>query len=381
MHDAPPRLLAALGDPQDINCWSNIPYFFLHAGKKAGLFSGGLAIDTGRRRREKTLWNLASIFRGERPGGFQYSRTALDPFLQEVQEGCEIISHFQLFPSPDLARARGIRYWMYIDFPLTCLFRDYGIGRTIGGKIREQALERERELYRNAEKVFCMSEWARQRVIEECGIAADKTGAILPGANLPDEVVERSLDRHETENCWPDGKSHPLRIVFVGKDSQRKGLARLVKAIQIVRQDGYDVRLLVVGAQVENADPAFIEEAGFVDKAQDPERLVRLLTGCHLGALPSHQEALGIAAREFLRCGLPSLLTKTGGLAESVPDGCAASLPPDCSPEEIASEIQHFLTDPDVLRRMTQRAREHAREASWARTAQAFQQSISLSLP
>ena len=31
-----PRVLAAMGDVYDVNCWSNIPYYFLKAGQKVG---------------------------------------------------------------------------------------------------------------------------------------------------------------------------------------------------------------------------------------------------------------------------------------------------------------------------------------------------------
>jgi len=42
------RYLTLVGDPNDINVWSNIPYFFLKAGKEGGFLDRGLPLCPGK---------------------------------------------------------------------------------------------------------------------------------------------------------------------------------------------------------------------------------------------------------------------------------------------------------------------------------------------
>ncbi|MCH8168836.1 MAG: glycosyl transferase family 1, partial [Proteobacteria bacterium] len=67
--------LAAVGDANDPLTWSGIPYHLLRAGRGAGLFDAGLALETGGVgwAGRRIGWNLARAPRLERPGGFQYS--------------------------------------------------------------------------------------------------------------------------------------------------------------------------------------------------------------------------------------------------------------------------------------------------------------------
>ena len=142
----------------------------------------------------------------------------------------------------------------------------------------------------------------------------------------------------------PDGKRIPLRIAFVGKAPLRKGLDRLVEAIRILRSRQLQVIVRVIGPKVNLFRyGAEVEHLGFINKQQEPDRLVSELQGCHLGALPSYHEAFGIAALEYLRCGLPALITRTGGLGDSIPSDCGIIVDQDCSGMDIADSLENLL--------------------------------------
>ncbi|MFQ5567344.1 MAG: hypothetical protein ACE5EU_13405, partial [Paracoccaceae bacterium] len=80
--------LAAVGDANNPHTWSGIPYHLLLAGRAAGLFDAGLALDAagvawaGRR----IGWNLARAVRLERPGGFQYSPAFLERLWRPARD-------------------------------------------------------------------------------------------------------------------------------------------------------------------------------------------------------------------------------------------------------------------------------------------------------
>ncbi|WP_017719606.1 glycosyltransferase family 4 protein [Kamptonema formosum] len=370
------RAVAAIGDPNDINCWSNIPYFFLQAGKRADFLNTGLALNPKRQKPQRLLWNLAAPLRGERPGGFQYTRRANEALLNqaELSDIGEIISHFQLFPPYELCHKKSIPFSHYIDFPLPCLFDDYSIAKTIGHRTAQYALAREREQYAAARYVICMSPWAARQVIERCDVPAHKVHAIIPGANLPESAFPTHNSELPELDAPPDGKRIPLRIAFVGKVPLRKGLDRLLEGARLLRQRHYKTIIRVIGPR-ENLFPhdPEVEHLGFINKLHEPLRLVKELQNCHIGALPSYQEAFGIAALEYLRCGLPALITKTGGLGDSIPPECGLILPDNCTGADIADVLENLLNNPDQFQKLRQNARRKAPYASWERTIQDFQ--------
>jgi glycosyltransferase involved in cell wall biosynthesis len=372
------RVVAAVGDVNDINCWSNIPYYFLQAGRRASVFDAGISINVKRLRTLRSLWNMASLMRGERYGGFQYTRLANDSMSRQVDWAGidEVVSHAQLFPPYELMEAKGISFSHYIDFPLPCLFRDYQIAQTIGSRTARNALAREKDQYAAAEHVFCMSPWAARQVIEHCEVPARKVHALIPGANLPEALFDELRTKQEEAVAEvPDGKKRPLRIAFVGKIPLRKGLDRLVAAVRILRSRQRRVIVRVIGPR-QNLFPndPEVQHLGFIDKQQEPARLVMELQGCHLGALPSYNEAFGIAALEYLRCGLPSLLTRTGGLGDSIPPECGIILPRDCTALDIADTLDHLLRNPEEFARLRTSARAMAGYASWDRTLRELNQ-------
>jgi glycosyltransferase involved in cell wall biosynthesis len=370
------RAVAAIGDPNDINCWSNIPYFFLQAGKRAGFLDYGIPLNPGRQKYRRIAWNLAAPLRWERPGGFQYTRWANESLLRQhdLNGTEEVISHFQLFPPHELCIKLGIKFSHYIDFPLSSLFDDYKIATTIGKRVARQSLTREREQYLASRFVVCMSPWAARQVVERYGIPKGKVHSITPGANLPEKAFDNLQGPSEVVGDPPDGKGVPLRIAFVGKLPLRKGLDRLVNGVRILRQRGYKTIIRVIGPK-ENLfpDDVEVEHVGFINKLNEPVRLIKELQACHIGALPSYHEAFGIAALEYLRCGLPALITRVGGLGESIPPDCGIILPADCSGDDIADALEELFRRPDDFQQLRARARIKAKFASWDRTIQEFQ--------
>jgi glycosyltransferase involved in cell wall biosynthesis len=286
----------------------------------------------------------------------------------------EIIGHFPLFPPFEKMAEMGIRFAHYIDFPLTCLFENYGGPLRVGRRTAQIALEREREQYAAARAVVCMSGWAARQVVERCGVSPEKVHVILPGANLPEFSTSAPEEDSLVENSIPDGKRIPLKIAFVGIDARRKGLPQLVEGTRILKRRGFQSIVRVIGpASNSFPDDPQVQHVGFINKAVDPMRLIQELRACHVGALPSRQEAFGIAALEYLRCGIPALLTRVGGLQDSVPDSCAIFLPTNCTGEEIADRLEDMLKRPEYFISLRQQARYKASTASWDRTVAEFQ--------
>ena len=112
-----PRVLAVVGDPNQIGAWSGIPYFpyfFLQAGKEQGFLSAGLSLQPEDLQLRRLFWNFARMLRGSRPGGFQYSGVFLRRLFAQAKlrddEQVEITSHFPLLPPRPWPRGWRVSY-------------------------------------------------------------------------------------------------------------------------------------------------------------------------------------------------------------------------------------------------------------------------------
>lgn len=371
------RVLAVIGDANDPAAWSGIPYHFLNAAKARGLIQRGLDLQPKgvSWRSTRLLWNLARIIRGDRAGGYQFSRGFLErlwrPHLTAL-EGSEVVNHFQLYaPSVvSLAERSRITLVPYIDMTLTELFEDYALGARIGRRVAREALDLETAGYRAARKVITMSQRSADILEEKYAISRERVSVVVPGANLDETAVarcEKRFDRRRSE----------FIVGYIGKDFVRKGLYRLARAVVLLRSEGARVRLRVIGhcpRDLRQADG--VEATGFIDKRANPDGFVDALAQCALGCLPSHAEALGIALLEFLRLGIPVVGTRVGGIPDAVPDGAGVLVDADVDPRGLAHVIGALCADENAYATLRRGAANARPWASWERAALDFARAL-----
>lgn len=357
------RALVAYGDVNRVDTFSGIPYFFLQAGRRIGLFKAGVILRPGRFRRRRILWNALRPLTLDRPRGFMYSRAHLHALWADRQAPSgigEYVSHIQSLPPRELVR-EPVSY--YIDATMSQYFEDYG--RALGRRIKAEALAREREAYHAARFVVCMSRWCAKDVEASYGISPEKVRVILPGANIEEASVP-------AQAAW-DGNLAPLRLGFIGLDWERKGGPVLLDVATRLERMGHSVEVVVIGPDASELPrhPA-LRPVGFIDKARDLPRFVEIVRSFHFGCLLSRAEALGISTLECLRLGVPVIATAVGGIVDTVPRGAGLLLPADQTSERLADELAAVLETPERYARMREAAREVAGQQSWDRAAREF---------
>jgi glycosyltransferase involved in cell wall biosynthesis len=162
-------------------------------------------------------------------------------------------------------------------------------------------------------------------------------------------------------------------LLFVGKLTEQKGLARLLRAMTRMRQRA---RLAVVGAGRidDSALRAMARELGLDDRLE----WLPLLSQTELAAeyrraavhvVPALDEGLGLTAVESLLSETPVVGFRSGGLPDIVPDGVAGRLVEPGDEQALAEALDAVLADPDARRAMGVAGRAHAIERFGAAAA------------
>lgn len=375
--------LASVGDVHDPHTWSGIPYHFLQAGQPLGLFDDGLRLraEGAAWKVRRLLWNVWRSMTGRGLGGYQYSVSFLENLWRHEMprlRDARTMNCFQLFP-PSMVGDQRYRKLFYIDMTLKQLFDFYQVGHSIGSAIAREALERERIGYQAAELVVGHSRWAAQSVIDDYGISPQKVHAIVPGANLDRSLYQEWLT---TATCRMRNNSEPLKLIFVGKYWDRKGLDRLLEALKLVHAQGKAYELNVMGCDPSTL-PAPLQQVpgvnwlGFLDKRKEAKRFFDLVASADVGCLLSRAEAGGMVLREYHALGLIVMGTAAGGSPEHMFADAGRAFAPEDNSETMAKWIVQLIDDHDYYASLRQAAWKHRSQATWDETVQQWRTLLS----
>jgi glycosyltransferase involved in cell wall biosynthesis len=164
----------------------------------------------------------------------------------------------------------------------------------------------------------------------------------------------------------PRDAGGPLRVMFAGAMTQRKGLADLFAAMRLL--DRSDIELVVLGAPSPDAPLSFYRSqyAGFQYEGTRPHaEVLQVMRSCDVFVLPALVEGRALVQLEALASGLPLLVTAHTGGDDLVEEGRTGFTIPIRSPEAIAERLVWFAEHRDALSEMRRHAIRKASETSW----------------
>lgn len=222
------------------------------------------------------------------------------------------------------------------------------LGATRDSELKRQRKQQEIEL---ANTVICPSQF----VLDSLPVAVTQNKRCLV-APFGSPLNITSAARQTTTG--------PLRLLFAGSMSQRKGLADVFAAMKLLQRA--DVQLIVMGSPLASMDFYRSQYPDFIYEAPRPhEQVLELMKTCHALVLPSIVEGRALVQQEAMSCGLPLIITPNTGGDDLIVNQETGFLVPIRQPEMLAEKFTWLAEHRELLPEMGAQAQRKAQSISW----------------
>jgi glycosyltransferase involved in cell wall biosynthesis len=264
------------------------------------------------------------------------------------------------------------RYKQVRGVPFVITFHALGRVRMLhqgkADRFPRERTEIEQRLIRQADRVI--AECPQDRIDQVSLYSADpeKIRVVPCGFDESEfHPIHRRLARREI-GFADDG---PL-IVHVGRMVPRKGVDNVIRGFAgLVRRSKIAARLVIVGGESDDPDPAATPEIGRLREIAAGEgvldrviftgrrardRLKYYYSAADLFVTTPWYEPFGITPLESMACGTPVIGSRVGGLQHSIRDGETGFLVPPNDPETLCDRMTRALAEPAILDRLSRQA-------------------------
>jgi glycosyltransferase involved in cell wall biosynthesis len=156
-----------------------------------------------------------------------------------------------------------------------------------------------------------------------------------------------------------------VRLLYVGRISREKDLDLLAAAYHRLRDEGLPVQLFIVGhGPYSEAFAKSLPEAFFTGYLKGTE-LATAYASADIFVFPSTTDTFGNVIIEAQACGLPVVVSDSGGPKELVEDKANGLITKSHDVEDFARAIRALVTDSALRERMGKSARNSVIDLSW----------------
>jgi phosphatidylinositol alpha-mannosyltransferase len=176
----------------------------------------------------------------------------------------------------------------------------------------------------------------------------------------------------------PKPSSDELRVLFVGRPEERKGLPVLLQAFEGLVEH-VPARLTVVGSTSDDvkrylADESVGERIDALGRIDEPSLWSTLHEADVLCAPSLTGESFGMVLTEAFAAGTPVIASEIAGYSDVVTHGVDGILVPPADPQRLAEELQGLYVEPERRAQMGTAARASAQRYAWPNIAAQVEQ-------
>jgi glycosyltransferase involved in cell wall biosynthesis len=226
-----------------------------------------------------------------------------------------------------------------------------------------------------ATHVLAVSEATKIDLIELYGTPPEKITVMYHGVDARFRPMKTGLEAVRAKYQF----SERPYLFSIGTVQPRKNYGRLVEALAILRERGYDLDLVIAGGRGWLENPLYdticntkLSDHVHLIGYADDEDLPVLISHASCVAYPSLYEGFGLPVLEGMACGTPVVTASTSSLPEVAGDAALMVDPYDV--EAITHALQRVLDDSDLRTQMVERGHQQAARFTWEQSAQELRQ-------
>lgn len=233
-------------------------------------------------------------------------------------------------------------------------------GEDIEARLPEVLACEQRE-YELATKIVAASSFSKQTLVSQ-GVPAEKIIVNPYGVDL--QLFHPPATPRTRE---------PLRFLFLGLLSARKGVPLLIEAWRKMNLKNAELWLAGPATERERALIPELPNLKYLGKYPHRE-LPDLLRQCDVLVFPSYCEGFALVLLEALASGMPIITTDATAGPDLIQDGVEGRLIPSGDLDALSAAMQDCGEDLDKLERMALAARRRAEKFSWDAYGDRWQQ-------
>lgn len=232
------------------------------------------------------------------------------------------------------------------------------------------------------------------RIIAECQQDKEDMVNLYQADPFKISVIPCGFDSAE---LWPTDKAlaratlglemEDRVILQLGRMVPRKGVDNVIRAVALLRHaHGIDSKLLIVGGESDQPDPAITPEIGRLQAIAEAEnigdrvifagrcnrRMLRYYySAADLFVTTPWYEPFGITPVEAMACGVPVIGAAVGGIKTTVSNGKTGFLVPPHDPAAAAERIVRLYSEPERLKALGEAGLRRANsQFTWKKVVQ-----------
>lgn len=223
--------------------------------------------------------------------------------------------------------------------------------------------------WKNVDKIITISKKSQQSLIDVFPELSKKSQIIYNGINIT-ETLQKS--KEECDLSFED-KSY---LVCVGRLDKNKNYILLIKALAVLKQNGINYNLVLVGTGdeknnlVEEAEKLGISDRVYFTGYQTNP--YKYISHAKLLCVTSISEGWGMVITEAMALGIPFVTTPVAGASEELADGGRCGLVAGYNPVEYAEAVKKLLTNQELYEQMSKNCIENVKQYSAENYAENF---------
>jgi glycosyltransferase involved in cell wall biosynthesis len=201
------------------------------------------------------------------------------------------------------------------------------------------------------------------------------TKDLLKGHGVKDvHVFHNGTDTVPLAGLEPKPLQSPLRLIAVSRLAPNKRVDHVIRVLKILRQQGVDVRLTVIGwGEMETSLKQLANDLGVSDRVEftgllNEQKKNEHLCAAHLLVHTSVREGWGLNVIEANAMGTPAVVYPVGGLVDSTLDNETGIVTREESPESVARAVTEILKSPENYSRLRVNAWNRSKTLQWSQS-------------